>query len=469
MLDREEWDVYYIGDAQLGYGYTRWQAVADAPDLIRAEGLLHLSIKRFGEETVSEARMSVVETSAGLVRSFSSDTRLGPTPNVTRGELAGDKMQITTESGGQKRQTTLAWPRTTGGYFAIEESLRDQPMQPGETRAISTLMPIFNQIAKTELRAVRLEATELLKEKRELLRIETKTTLPGAAPIEGIQWTDTTGQTLKSSTPSMNQTSYRTTKAIALRGTSAQALDLGKQSLVKLSHPPADAHGAKQIRYRVHLDDADPAEIFVNDESQSVHRINDRDSEVTVRAIRPDDAPHNAISAGKPSDDDRRASSIVQSDDPRIIAMAKEAMKNVQGAGPSAVALERYVHGHVTEKNYSQTFATASEVAKTLEGDCTEHAVLLAALLRAQGIPARVAIGMVYVSSVQAFAFHMWTEAFVDGHWIGLDGTLGRGGVSAGHLKLATSSLQDETAFATFLPVMQVLGKLKIDVVDEQR
>ena len=58
----------------------------------------------------------------------------------------------------------------------------------------------------------------------------------------------------------------------------------------------------------------------------------------------------------------------------------------------------------------------------------------------------------------------MWTEAFVAGQWIGLDGTLGLGGIGAGHLKLATTNLKEATALASFLPVAQVLGKMKIEV-----
>ena len=40
-----------------------------------------------------------------------------------------------------------------------------------------------------------------------------------------------------------------------------------------------------------------------------------------------------------------------------------------------------------TEKDLSVGFATAADVARTAQGDCTEHAVLLAALLRASDIP----------------------------------------------------------------------------------
>jgi hypothetical protein len=62
----------------------------------------------------------------------------------------------------------------------------------------------------------------------------------------------------------------------------------------------------------------------------------------------------------------------------------------------------------------------------------------------------------------------MWTEVFVDNRWIGVDGTLGQGGLGAGHIKLNTSNLKDGAAMSSFLPVAQVLGRLKIEAVEEK-
>lgn len=59
-------------------------------------------------------------------------------------------------------------------------------------------------------------------------------------------------------------------------------------------------------------------------------------------------------------------------------------------------------------------------------GDCTEAAVLLAALGRAAGIPTRVASGVVYSRAryhgvSNAFLPHSWTLAYVDGAWRSYD------------------------------------------------
>src|SRR5205085_515826 len=93
-------------------------------------------------------------------------------------------------------------------------------------------------------------------------------------------------------------------------------------------------------------------------------------------------------------------------------------------------------------RNFTEALATADEVARTLEGDCTEFAMLTAALLRAAGIPSRTAIGLVYVDLARGpvFGFHMWTEAWVRGQWVPLDATLGRGHIGAAHIKVTDHS-----------------------------
>ena len=69
---------------------------------------------------------------------------------------------------------------------------------------------------------------------------------------------------------------------------------------------------------------------------------------------------------------------------------------------------------------------SALETLERRSGDCTESAVLLAALGRAAGIPTRVANGLAYsraryhgVSNV--FMPHSWTLAWVEGRWRSFD------------------------------------------------
>ena len=61
--------------------------------------------------------------------------------------------------------------------------------------------------------------------------------------------------------------------------------------------------------------------------------------------------------------------------------------------------------------------------------------------------------------------FHMWFEVWVNGRWYTLDGTLGQGHVGAGHVKVLDAHWNDTDSFLPLLPVVRLLGKLKLDVL----
>ncbi|MCZ6766028.1 MAG: transglutaminase-like domain-containing protein, partial [bacterium] len=83
-----------------------------------------------------------------------------------------------------------------------------------------------------------------------------------------------------------------------------------------------------------------------------------------------------------------------------------------------AVELAEWVNRYIAEKTFSQGFGSALDVLYSREGDCTEHSVLLASVLRASDLPARVASGLAYSNG--QLVGHMWTEVYVD-RWVTLD------------------------------------------------
>ncbi len=156
---------------------------------------------------------------------------------------------------------------------------------------------------------------------------------------------------------------------------------------------------------------------------------------------------------------------MIQSDDPVVCRLAKGIDHEETDAWRLSVSIEKYVHRSVRQKNFSTAFATAAEVARSLQGDCTEHAVLTAALCRARKIPARIVVGLIYVAAERGFVFHMWNEVWIDGAWIPVDSTLGIGGIGAAHLTLASSAFEAERSFASLLPVVQVMGQLELEIL----
>lgn len=150
--------------------------------------------------------------------------------------------------------------------------------------------------------------------------------------------------------------------------------------------------------------------------------------------------------------------------------LSRKERKALEEPAGRAEALRLFVERYLERKDLESVLATASEVAESASGDCTEHAVLLAALLRADGIPSRVVFGLIYIDAFagqrQVFGYHMWTQAHLDGRWVDLDATLARP-FDAAHITLGASSLADESAsLAALNNAMQTLSKATLHLIE---
>jgi hypothetical protein len=84
-------------------------------------------------------------------------------------------------------------------------------------------------------------------------------------------------------------------------------------------------------------------------------------------------------------------------------------------------------------------FGNSREALRGMKGDCSEAAVLTAALLRAAGIPSRVVMGYATLES-GVWIGHAWTEAFLTDRWVGVDAALRAFPAGANRLALVTLS-----------------------------
>jgi transglutaminase-like putative cysteine protease len=157
---------------------------------------------------------------------------------------------------------------------------------------------------------------------------------------------------------------------------------------------------------------------------------------------------------------------MITSNDARVRDLTRKAVGSSTDPWEKAKKIEQYVADSIRDKNFRVAFAPASEVAQNLEGDCTEHGVLTAAMCRAAGVPARVAVGLVYAEPLGGFGFHLWNEVYVNRRWVAIDATFKQDEVDAVHIKLSDSSLDGVSPFDAFMPIVRVLGKMTLDPVE---
>jgi len=148
------------------------------------------------------------------------------------------------------------------------------------------------------------------------------------------------------------------------------------------------------------------------------------------------------------------------SDSDLFTQKAQEIVGDATTVDQAAARIHRFVHGLMSTNAGIGVIRDATEILRTKEGVCRDHAILTCTLFRAAGIPARLAAGLVYQDGF--FYYHAWIEAWNGGKWIGVDSTRPVRGVTATHLKLAEGNVDDAFVF-TFLE------KSKISVLNITR
>jgi hypothetical protein len=147
---------------------------------------------------------------------------------------------------------------------------------------------------------------------------------------------------------------------------------------------------------------------------------------------------------------------FIQSDHPAIRSLALEIIGSQKDAKTATYLLTKWVFENI-EKIPLISNPDAIEILEQRKGDCNEHAVLLAALLRSAGIPARICTGLVYLKD--DFYFHAWNEAYV-GEWLSVDAAFNQVPTDATHIKLIEGDLENQ------MRLMRMIGRLKLEVLE---
>jgi transglutaminase-like putative cysteine protease len=463
---QESWDAVYMAGSKVGHLHTWVEPVKDrGRDLLRVRYTMKLNLRRLKDQVAIEQEYGTIETLDGTVLKL--DTRTLASRQVIRtfGEVVDGQMTLTMEGSGQEQKVTIPWGPDVRGPYAVEQSLSRAPIKPGEVRDLRMYVPDLNKVCDIKLTAKATEDVQLGGGvRRTLLRIEQTTRLEGKPRPEFdlTLWADSGGQVLKSESDVMGgMVLYRTTREGAERPDVAVKLDQIRASIVRITHKIPSPESKRAIIYKVSLKSEDPAQVFPADRRQTF-----RPGPVTNSAIlEVKTAGPNDGAPGPEGIDDQylRPNVMVTSKDPAVVSFARKAVGNATDPWEKVGRIVHWVAQNIKDKNFETTFAPASEVARDLSGDCTEHGVLTAAMCRAVGVPARVVVGLVYADHLGGFGFHLWNEVYVNRRWVAVDSAFDQTSVDAVHIKVSETSLDGVSPYEAFLPVVRVVSKLSLE------
>ncbi len=386
------------------------------------------------------------------------------------GVVAGEQIRLTLD--GNRPIKPAPWNDAVVGLFKQQTLFKDRHVKDGDQFDFASFEPSVNLVLKSHVEVKGSEEVDVpgTRQKVRLLRVETR-----PERLEKVQlpvlitWVDRQRETVMSETevPGLGHIRLvRTTKAVATSpGSVAQLTDIGLSQQVRVKQPIVKPYDTTAAVYRIQIrEDADAGSAFAQDGRQQIKNVQGDTIELHVNA-RTEAAKENA-----PGVEFTQSSYFITSADKRVRELAVSAVGDAADPWTRALRIERWVHGSMKVAS-DEGMATADHVARTLRGDCKQFAMLTAAMCRAEGIPSRTAVGLIYADvrgQPPAFAFHMWTEVWIDGAWRSLDATLGKGRLGATHLKIADQSWHEVRDMTPLFPVVRVLGRIRIEVVSVQ-
>jgi transglutaminase-like putative cysteine protease len=452
---RDEWAVMSLSGVQIGYDHTIARKVAEPQPVIVTSTFSEMRIKDLGATLITHEIEEDYETPQGALL-LATYSVTGAEASDSEARVEDGKLIVTTHTGGTTHVTETAWDPEVLGPEAQMRRMRESGFPVGKGVTFKEYLREINKVVASTITVEGRETVTIAGKPRELYKAtELTDALPG---VVAHVWLDETGDELKCVTNDGLEEVFATREQALRAVTSPDQTDLATLfvivSNVKFDRPDLVTEALYRIEGRVE-------NLKLEDRRQKIEKQGPGWVLLRVKALGDAAEP----SAEKPGPEYLAASAYLQSDDPDIQRMARD---NVSpGASPAAKAkqLAAWVSRYITKKDYNVGFASAKETLLSREGDCKEHSMLLAALLRAAGIPSRVAVGVVYANG--QFMSHMWTEAYLD-DWTTLDATLSGGNVvDATHIKLGASPMDGPTPDdAALIVEAQAQQNLKIKVLE---
>lgn len=426
----ESWGVVSLSGKRIGYAHSvRTVRSGEIENFVQSR----ISLKRMGTEVKINSDLRHVETPEGKALRFSSLTEMSPIPTLREGVIENGKLRIKTTTGGNTSEKEMDWDPDALLTEGIRLRAVKSGFAPGTTYAYKTFNPEYGRFEDVEIEVEGDETRTLLGKELKLHRIRTKMSLQQG--IVSKSWVDDEGSDHASEFTMMGLKFVfePATREEALKEAGAELPEIFFQTMPRSNVALPRPREITALTVRLERPDGGLADWKPPETTQKVLA---RDAKsVTLRI-----APSEPEKAGEDRSPFLKPSPAVQCDDAEIVKKAREIAGDEKDPARLAGRLAGWVHEHIDKKSMDIGAASAKEVFTNRSGDCSEHAVLLAAMFRAAGIPAKVCCGYLYFRG--SWGGHAWTNAWI-GRWVDFDATLGDQPADAARIKFSETAAED--------------------------
>jgi len=463
---RDDWHVVLLEGQKCG---KMRSSIVREGDAVKTFENFSISMKRMGAAIPMEIKMSTIETLEGAPVELHYSIAAAAIAMEFDAHFGKDFVEVTQSQLGAERRDKYVLNELPKLAWGIYLEQRRHGIKPGVGFTLQTYDPVLNPSSTITATVTQhdYESLELLGQTVKTLRSSVDISF-GGATVSTVSFLDELGFPLKIETQIAGAVFevLRAPESFALGQDNPPEMFLS--SLIELNRPLA-YNSFSEIVYRIRTKDGS---MLPPIPSTSVQSATTDGGSVVVSVKRPDVLDKQVAARSgdsKPEAKYLQSSVILNIDDPLIRELAEKATKDEPDSLGKAKKLRRFVLSYLTKKNLNVGFATASETARSKEGDCTEHAVLLAAFGRASGLASRVVYGLVFVPEFggrkNVLGFHMWTQFNIAGDWIDFDATQPLDDFDPTHIALGWSALNKGAFADNLIPLAANVGNLEVDVV----
>jgi Transglutaminase-like superfamily len=456
---RDDWLLIRIAGHPVGYDHIISRRQNNPPAIVTTQTTRRI-LGRRGDLLDYETNTEYVESLDGVLQSIhhlskseSAISRVTITPNGSKFEIARRLGEKTLPPKSISRKGVL-------GPNALRERIAQAAGSSKKTIDYKAFLPRFHTIATATVSFKGRRQADFTGTTKDYWFAEVRASV--ASHILHQLWLDKNGQAVRVFQPYGYEYEWIQSDEIECLQALAHGnvFDVMARFDIKVDRRIGRPYRTRNVLYEIHAPENLLTPLRLDDRRQTVEKR--EPGKITIRVRAHGDSPKPAGIQIHP--DNLNPAPYIESDDPLIIKFSKEGVGEATTPQEKARKLTAWVRKHINRKGLTVGFASAKQVAQDRKGDCTEHAVLLAALLRAQDIPSRVAVGIVYTPQ-NVFGYHMWTEAYLN-DWTAFDAAMNQDLVDATHIKFSASTLSGKGMTSPFAYMTRLIGKIEVKILE---
>lgn len=438
--ERDEWSGIYFHGGKVGHAHSTITRIEDGFQISED---LYLNLTVLNVPQVIQTSINAVTDRDLRLSIFSFRLKAGVIRYAAFGRVTGTTVKLRVTSGSAMQRHRMELDRAP----VLSNSLKYLVLRNGLETGTRFTQTFFDPLT------LRTRAVDIAVQGMETIQVHGREVdcfkvLATGSGVPVCSWLDRDGNTLREESP-MGFVLVRESRAAARGGIRGDGPDVAVATAVPVDRAFSTA-GLRRLRLRLKNIDTSA---FALDQGRQ-HLAGD---ELTIQHHPLTQADTCRLPVRDEALTPYLADTVfIQSRNERVQRQAAEILQGERDGRRAVEKLLRWVYRSIA-KEPTMSIPSAVQVLETRRGDCNEHAVLMAALCRASGIPSRLCAGLVYMNG--SFYYHAWVEVYL-GRWVPADPTLDQLPADVTHIQFVQGDLEEQVA------ILQLLGRLEIDVLE---